>query len=169
MEQNRELEIKNKANALIKEMACQNAFPAPVEKIVKHLGYKIFKFSPGEQTSDISGAVDHHKKAIYINNKNNIRRQFFTIAHEIGHIILHGKDENFVDYRRDINMGSTDEKELETNYFAANLLMPENAFCEKWEEYEEFDNNTKITLLSYYFGASDLATRVRANHLDLLH
>jgi Zn-dependent peptidase ImmA (M78 family) len=167
MDQNKETEIKNKIYQLIKNVKCENIFPVPVEKIVKYLQYKLFKFVPNEKTKDISGAVSHKQKAIYINNSDNIRRQFFTIAHEIGHIVLHGRNENFIDYRRDLDIGSN-AKEFETNEFAAQLLMPAKIFQEKWLECEQ-DDSTKITYLSNYFGVSDLATRVRAHRLDLLN
>ncbi|MGD9153861.1 MAG: ImmA/IrrE family metallo-endopeptidase [Gammaproteobacteria bacterium] len=166
MNQERETEIKNKVSGLLQEASCQNVFPVPVGKIITHLGYKLFKFSPSEKTKDISGAVYHNKKAIYINDNDAICRQFFTIAHEIGHIFLYDENENVVDYRSDLNIGSS-EKELESNFFAANLLMPEDAFRTKWEEYKDYSHYAKTTLISNYFGVSDLAARVRANCLDL--
>jgi len=168
MNQEKEIEIKNEVSTLIKKVACQNDFPVPVAKIVIYLGYKLLKFSPSEKTNDISGAIYHEKKSIYINNNDSICRQFFTIAHEIGHIILHGKDKDVVDYRRDLNMGSS-EKETETNFFAANLLMPEGAFRQQWEKYKQYNDLIKTKLISSYFGVSDLSANIRANHLDLLH
>jgi hypothetical protein len=52
-------------------------------------------------------------------------REIFTLAHEIGHVILH-MDENssFIDNSITISEKSTDLKEKEANYFAACLLMP---------------------------------------------
>lgn len=168
MNQEKETKIKDKVSILVKEIGCQDEFPVPVEKIIIHLGYKLFEFPPSEKTNDISGAVYHNKKAICVNKKDSIRRQFFTIAHEIGHIVLHGEDENFVDYRRDLNVGSS-EKELESNFFAANLLMPEDVFRKKWDEYKRYDDLIKTKLIGSYFGVSDLSASIRANYLDLLH
>ena len=59
-------------------------------------------------------------------------RQRFTIAHEIGHYVLHRKSGDlFIDrhhkvFARDKSSSrGEDEKEVEANAFAAALLMPE--------------------------------------------
>jgi Zn-dependent peptidase ImmA (M78 family) len=62
---------------------------------------------------------------IFTNSCSRLSREIFTLAHEIGHVILHLDDENsFIDDNVTINWRSTDEKEQEANYFAACLLMP---------------------------------------------
>src|SRR5207245_482886 len=59
-------------------------------------------------------------------------RQRFTIAHEIGHLLLHRGATFHVDekspigFRNDRSSMATDEKEIEANQFAAELLMPRN-------------------------------------------
>ena len=62
---------------------------------------------------------------IFTNSCSRLSREIFTLAHEVGHVILHLNDENtFIDDSVTINGRSTDEKEQEANYFAACLLMP---------------------------------------------
>ena len=62
---------------------------------------------------------------IFTNSCSRLSREIFTLAHEIGHVILHLNDESsFIDDSITINGRSTDEKEQEANYFAACLLMP---------------------------------------------
>ena len=64
---------------------------------------------------------------IFTNTCSRLSREIFTLAHEIGHVILHLEDEKpFIDDNVTINGRSTDEKEQEANYFAACLLMPAN-------------------------------------------
>jgi HTH-type transcriptional regulator / antitoxin HigA len=45
---------------------------------------------------------------------------WFTFFHEIGHILLHGKDATFVDHEDTVN----NEREAEANAFAATALIP---------------------------------------------
>ncbi|HZH04965.1 MAG TPA: ImmA/IrrE family metallo-endopeptidase, partial [Myxococcaceae bacterium] len=47
-------------------------------------------------------------------------RQRFTLAHEIGHLMLHERGQHF----RDKNFLSGDPREIEANRYAAELLMP---------------------------------------------
>ena len=66
--------------------------------------------------------------SIIVNSAHPYVRQRFTIAHEIGHFIKHRGEEDMVDgevvddqfYRSNMS----DEREVEANKFAANLLMP---------------------------------------------
>jgi Zn-dependent peptidase ImmA (M78 family) len=67
---------------------------------------------------------------IGINSRNSPKRQRFTIAHELGHWLLHeGKplivDQSVMINRRDgVSSQATDQEEIEANHFAAALLMP---------------------------------------------
>lgn len=76
-----------------------------------------------------SGAYDpahphnNGKPAILVNPKEPVYRQRFTLAHELGHHVLHG-DQRFRDPLHQVP--GTDLKEMEANAFAANLLMPES-------------------------------------------
>lgn len=68
---------------------------------------------------------------IGVNSRHSETRQRFTIAHEIGHLLLHAAelhDEVHVDHvfmRRDTRSAEgKDPREIEANAFAAELLMP---------------------------------------------
>jgi hypothetical protein len=87
-------------------------------------------------------------------------RQNFTIAHELGHYILHsrsGKVAPMVAGRK----GST-RVEWEANWFAASLLMPEKEF-KMWALKPEVRDLT----LSGVFGVSLEAVQVRKQALDI--
>lgn len=86
----------------------------------------------------ISGfyVVKNDRPYIICNQNDSLKRQRFTIAHELGHHFLHKDTPLFVNkkgglasqiYHRD-EQSSTGEirKEREANAFAAALLMPEN-------------------------------------------
>ena len=71
---------------------------------------------------------------IYINRNEPATRQRFTIAHEIGHFILHRElieqQKGSVLYRKDFNNNSPAESQA--NFFAAALLMPRQEILKAW-------------------------------------
>lgn len=85
----------------------------------------------------ISGYLDVSKKAIYINAEDNYNRKKFTIAHELGHWLLHRDkignelDDYAILYRKSLGKLNENYLEKEANYFAANLLVPID-FLEKY-------------------------------------
>jgi Zn-dependent peptidase ImmA (M78 family) len=105
--------------------------PVPVEDLAKALGIDV-RVSPGKE--DVSGALtrDGGSVAIAINSAQHENRRRFTIAHEIGHFVLHkgtqGQfDESFrVNCRDTVSPEATNVDEIEANHFAAALLMPED-------------------------------------------
>lgn len=81
---------------------------------------------------DVAGVLyrqgDH--KVIAVNQMHPLTRRRFTIAHEIGHLVLHRGvpvhvDQGFRINLRDPSSAQGQEiEEIEANAFAANLLMP---------------------------------------------
>lgn len=80
--------------------------------------------------SNISGLFINHPTAgrcILVNYNEDIYRQNFTLAHEVGHAIF--------DYRENVNISfekwdSTDLREVRANTFASNFLIPKGIFTE---------------------------------------
>jgi Zn-dependent peptidase ImmA (M78 family) len=109
--------------------------PVPVDEIVRALGAQL-RYVPYE--GELSGMLYQEKNSplIAINSLHHPNRQRFTIAHECGHMLLHGDQEMFIDrgsikYNRDAKSAEgTNNKEIEANRFAAELLMPRK-FLEK--------------------------------------
>lgn len=109
----------------------------------------------GDDTK-VNGVIDFQpdngKKAkIYINESHAFNRKSFTLAHEIGHFLLHPQQGqkfrvDVVDYS---NKDSAEE--TEANYFAASLLMPKNDFL----KIIKISENTKD--VAKYFGVSQSA------------
>ena len=105
--------------------------PVNVEKIAEQLGAAIHT---NHVEDDVSGflAWQKGKPIIGVNARHSKNRQRFTIAHEIGHIVLHPQlslhiDESFaVKLRSDKSRRGDDADEKEANLFAAELLMPAN-------------------------------------------
>src|ERR1019366_10729663 len=104
--------------------------PVPVENLARALEIDV-RYSPGKQ--DVSGALirDGSSVVIAVNSAQHENRQRFTIAHEIGHFLLHkGTEVHFdddfqVNYRNAVSSEATNVDEIEANRFAAALLMPE--------------------------------------------
>ncbi|AEV28426.1 putative Zn peptidase [Sphaerochaeta pleomorpha str. Grapes] len=63
-------------------------------------------------------------------NKNVAVRYQFDIAHEIGHILLHGWSED----EEDLSREEFRLREKEANEFASSLLLPPNTFCKEIEK-----------------------------------
>lgn len=82
--------------------------------------------------SEISGMLyrDGGRSIILVNQDDAPARKRFSVAHELGHYILHDPATVFVDRRvrfRDATSSQgTNPEEIEANSFAAELLMPES-------------------------------------------
>lgn len=125
MHDNRKREIRIKADSFRVNCKISGYGIIDLFKECERLGYKLLRYPLGEN-ADLGFAVKKDSDiVIFTNSCSRLSREIFTLAHEIGHIILHLNDESsFVDDSITINGRSTDEKEQEANYFAACLLMP---------------------------------------------
>lgn len=85
-------------------------------------------FTPYFKNTKVNGAVRWigDNPLIQLNSRGTYSDIFwFTFFHEIGHILLHGKKENFLDF--DKNTKNIKE-EKEADKFAANILISENRY-----------------------------------------
>nr|VFK49283.1 MAG: Zn-dependent peptidase ImmA, M78 family [Candidatus Kentron sp. TC]VFK49569.1 MAG: Zn-dependent peptidase ImmA, M78 family [Candidatus Kentron sp. TC]VFK65188.1 MAG: Zn-dependent peptidase ImmA, M78 family [Candidatus Kentron sp. TC] len=107
--------------------------PIDVEKIVRLLDVKLDEALDFDNlTTAGSVSIKRGRAVIWVNPTENtyIPRMRFTIAHEIGHLILHIDPEigirEFIDTKKTLNRKDSywDSKEYEANNFAAQLLMP---------------------------------------------
>lgn len=90
-------------------------------------GYKLLRYPLGKQGSLGFAQKRDGDFIIFTNSSIRLSRETFTLAHEIGHVILHfDKDNSFIDDSRTLYGAYSNEKEQEANYFAACLLMPED-------------------------------------------
>ena len=98
---------------------------------------------------------------VLINNNATIERQIFTLAHEIGHLILHRADykESLLPGRRDVEH----EREAVAHYFASHLLVSENALK------HALLIKRNILELKKYFRVSYTMVLKRLSDIGLLH
>lgn len=101
-------------------------FPFDVEALVSKLGIIILK-EDGEE--DFSGCIEQRSDGQYylsVNKYHNVRRQRFTMAHELGHYILHRNRLNEIGRETILMREPTalTQVEREANDFASELLVP---------------------------------------------
>ena len=108
---------------------------------------------------------------IFVDKKDPINRQRFTIAHELGHYFLqHLKtsDELVSLYRSD-GLGR-DKVEKEADYFAGCILMNKYFVKKNFEILKDMGSDSRgiISELAQIFKVSQLAMRVRLKELKLI-
>lgn len=156
--------IKNKVEELLKDSDLSKS--VDVEAIAAKLGITITHLDFGDVCS-ASLIVKDKKCYIGVNSKEPSCRQRFSIAHEIGHYLLHKSHFDFLGKEQFINCDDVSSKgcdplEIEANAFAAELLMPEDKFRAKWKEYQMCDP------LSKFFDVSNQTVEFRAKNLGLI-
>lgn len=106
-----------------------------------------------------SGSLSYKdgKWIMCVNSNHNKKRQRFTMAHELGHYMLHkGKNVEFVDttFFRSSEMDSI---EYNANEFASRLLMPED----RLRKLVDIDKIKNIGILAEKFHVSSAAMKYR--------
>lgn len=133
--------------------------------------------------ADVSGMLVPHPSdpskpwIIFVNGAHPPTRQRFTLAHELGHLLLHDYKEPHADrgYVIRFRDGRSSEgrvrEEIEANQFAAELLMPQDVLLEKLSayrlEYVQFDDqdDPAIGELAKDFDVSRQALLIRLSNL----
>jgi Zn-dependent peptidase ImmA (M78 family) len=105
---------------------------------------KNIKLVETDLPDDVSGILDTRVSGmpvIFINKNQSQVRQRFSIAHELGHLLLHASSGSQLEasihldkhtfYRNPLSSKGIDEQEKEANRFAAELLMPSVYLKEK--------------------------------------
>ena len=137
--------------------------------LVEKLGGKV-SYSSLDNASSDSGSVEikNGRLEIFLALDTSPLRDRFTIAHELGHWVLHylypkqqlGKT---VELLRAERYG-TGPAEIEANWFAAAFLMPAREFSDEFKK-----SNGDFLRLSQIFKVSKQAASIRADTLGLHH
>ena len=149
--------------------------PVPVDQIARKLGAEIRR-EPTE--AGLSGFLlrDTERVIIGVNSNHPSTRSRFTIAHELGHFLLHEGERVHVDrtgqmfrvkLRGEMASQGTDLEEREANLFAAELLMPEKFIAHDLEKIEELDleDDALMKRLAKSYGVSVQALTFRLAYL----
>ena len=102
-----------------------------------------------EFPDEVSGALyrGRERSVIAVNAGHVATRQRFTIAHELGHFMLHHDSPAHYDREKQVGVhfrakatgAAWDSKEIEANRFAAELLMPRKLLIARVGDSAEFD------------------------------
>lgn len=119
---------RNQARKLLNRFVLTSP-PIDVSSVATQLGMRIVyhKFD-----SDFSSLLlcQRDEQIICVNKRHHPNRQRFSISHEIAHFLLHKDEAPHFDkdyeiyFRGNVSDSPDNEKEIEANQFAAELLMP---------------------------------------------
>lgn len=145
--------IEKKVDAILMEYKLDE-FPIDIEKLAKELEIKIIR---EDFEDNIAGLLycKKGKKYIGLNSNHHLNRQRFTVAHEIGHYVLHHpKDDDIIldtkasIFYRTKDISREQKKEIEANRFAATILMPEE-LLKNYMKDEHININDDIALWKF--------------------
>jgi Zn-dependent peptidase ImmA (M78 family) len=168
--------IEQKANELLKTFKIDEV-PIALDKIAEGLNLII---QEEKLEGDLSGVLlrDVDKTIIGVNSAHSENRKRFTIAHEIGHYLLHKGnpvhiDRTFkVNYRDQSSSLANNVEEIEANAFAAALLMPEKLlkqfYNKKLKEGIDFEDSDELEQIAKDFKVSKQALMIRLFRLGLI-
>jgi Zn-dependent peptidase ImmA (M78 family) len=169
--------IEVHASKLAKDFSDKKKKYIDVDEIAEKLGLQVSAHDLG---SNVSGVlyIDKGKGVIGYNKSESEVRRRFTVAHEIGHFILHRLDnEIFVDkkefkvlYRDNSSATGEIKQEREANAFAAALLMPRERVIQELQKMTfdlGDDKEDVINKLSETFKVSSQAMMFRISNLKL--
>jgi Zn-dependent peptidase ImmA (M78 family) len=159
--------IRKRVSELLKDNGVVRS-PVPVERIAQNLRIEV-RFEAAEE--DLSGALIREPKGrvvIGVNSAHHPNRQRFTIAHEIGHFILHKGMNLHVDedFRINLRDGSTNDEEIDANAFAAELLMPTAFIGRDIQKLGPIDQQA-LEKLARRYQVSSRAMEIRLTNLGL--
>ena len=150
-----------------------NNLPVNIEGIIRLHGIELDKNA--ELASEVSGEIRKTSEEDYkisVQAADHYYRKRFTMAHELGHFLLH-KDKigdginDTPAYRTSdkddlFNTNITAEHEAEANAFAAALLMPKEAV-----EYYFLEEKKSCKEMAVIFQTSEKALEIRIKNLGL--
>lgn len=166
--------IRTLTKHLLKEHQV-DAPPVDVAKLAEQLGV-VVHFEPADD--ELSGFllrnVDRYKALIGVNKGHSYTRQRFTIAHELGHLLLHEGEPLHVDRGIKVNLrdGASSQgtiiEEKEANLFAAELLMPAHFIRKYLQEKLSLEIEGDIEWLAKKYQVSTQAMTFRLSYLKYL-
>ncbi len=175
-------EIERRASDVLKQAS---AFEAPVDlsKVARSLDVIVHFDTLEDKVSGVLVVKGGERNAL-INASHHSNRQRFSLAHELGHLVLHDSegDRLFIDtnmrvYQRigtptDAAYGQPDsttsaQEEREANQFASALLMPVDLVQEQARSLD-LSEESDVAYLARTFGVSDQAMSIRLQQLRLV-
>ncbi len=177
------LEIERRANEIL---ANAGAFEVPVNlsKVARALGVIVHFDALEDKVSGVL-VVKGAERNVLINAGHHSNRQRFSLAHELGHLVLHDSegDRLFIDTNMRVYQrvgASTDDaynqpgsttspqEEKEANQFASSLLMP-GELVQRAAQDLDLSDESDVAYLARLFQVSDQAMAIRLQQLDVMN
>ena len=114
-------DIKKLVSYYVKKYNTRNPF-----ELAEHLNVQVQFGDLGSRSGCYMFLKNH--KCIFLNEKLNEIEMRIVMAHELGHAILHRKENCY--FIRNKTFLLTSKSEIEANTFAAELLLPDEIFLE---------------------------------------
>ena len=150
--------------------------PIDVERVTSELGLFVHYEPYAGELSGMIHRLGDGSAVIGVNALHSRTRQRFTIAHEVGHYLLHKDealhvDEFFPFAKRDKSSSAAeDTREVEANQFAAELLMPASmlrADLLSVLPQLDFESGKSIRKLARQYMVSEQAMTIRISTLGV--
>jgi Zn-dependent peptidase ImmA (M78 family) len=163
--------IEALASSILTELNIKSA-PIDIKAVAKSMGAAIKPYDLGEKISGML-LITNNEGIISYNPRESIVRQRFTIAHELGHLLLHKETQDvFVDkqfqvhFRDENSTTGQDVQELQANAFAAALLMPKDLLLTEVKKHNfDLGDESAIKDLAKLFNVSLQAMTFRMVNL----
>jgi len=152
---------EDRANSLLQKFGVAEP-PIPVDELAESIGALIVRNNFDGSESGFT-LRDGKRIIIGINTRTSRKRQRFSIAHEIGHVILHPLNTLIVDHsvrvdwRDDVSSLGTNRQEIDANAFAAALLMPQKMIIDRIKG-SASQASSRDVLISELAGVFDVST-----------
>lgn len=136
---------KNRAIKLAEEVLTENGvshLPVRIDELAKKHAFVMRETLPKDVSGMLVPNSESTKKQwiIVVNKDHVLERRRFTIAHELGHLLMHQYKVPHADgaqrvrFRDSASSLGTEREEVEANQFAAELLMPASLLLPKLRE-----------------------------------
>lgn len=128
--------------------------PVQVIDLAKNYGLDVRSANFNKFSSKVAGLLDLKKNIIFVNKDDSDHRKAFTVAHELGHFLLHADElkknpQLSILFRVPLGKTNSDPLEQEANAFAARLLVPTEMLNNFVKE-----NINDVSVLADIFGVS---------------
>jgi Zn-dependent peptidase ImmA (M78 family) len=164
--------ITRRAEELVTRHALEP--PIAVIDVAERLGARVDFHDLEDQVSGLL-VRKGDQSFIVVNASHAETRQRFTIAHEVGHLLLHKAtpgvflDGMFVQFREDASRNRFDRREVQANMFAASLLMPERFLREELDGTPiDISDDDAIRGIAQRYKVSAQALTIRLVNLGLV-
>ncbi len=167
--------VEKKALEILRNTVGLQKPPVDVKKIASLLGADCREAALPDETSGVleKKPEGHHK--ILVNKDHASVRRRFTIAHELGHLVLSQRNGIYIDkrifFRNGRSQQAIDPEEITANAFAAELLMPTPLIRRSFNRYAVngfFDAGSDVVAdLADEFKVSTTAMSIKLQNLGL--